>query len=48
MIERDTSKANGSGTLQFTNSSTESTEASSTVLTTIPAKHPCVKGVISV
>ncbi len=34
MIKRDTSNTNGSGTLQFTNSSSESTEASGTVLPT--------------
>jgi len=47
MVKRDTSKAHGSGTLQFTNSSFESTETSGTVLPTNPAKHPCMTGVIS-
>ena len=47
MIKRDASKAHGSGTLHFTNSSFESTGASGTVLPKNPAKHPCLKGVIS-
>jgi hypothetical protein len=44
MIERDTSKANDPGTLQFTNSSFESTEASGTVLTYDSGYTPLPEG----
>jgi hypothetical protein len=46
MIECNTSKIHGPGTLQFTASSLECNKASGTALARIPAEHPCLRGVI--
>jgi hypothetical protein len=47
MINRNSSKVDQAYNSQFTNSSFECTKASGTALTTIPANHPCLKGVMN-
>jgi hypothetical protein len=47
MIDRNMSKVDQAYNLRITNSSRQSNKASGTALTTNPAKHPCLKGVIS-